>query len=69
MLYTTINQLYISVGTNKPLNITINVFGKVYIHIPAACQARECHEFVVALLMLSTLLAHLHKKLNNSKTT
>ena len=38
-------KIYNQPGTNKPLNMTMSVFFRVYLQISAAGQGRECHKF------------------------
>ena len=38
----TTDKLYINTGKNNPLNLIINVFGRVYLHTLAAGQGRDC---------------------------
>ena len=33
MQYTPLDRFYINMGTNNPLNMILNVFGKIYIHV------------------------------------
>ena len=37
-------------GLNKPLNVIINVFGRVCLHISAEYQGRDCHNSHQALV-------------------
>ena len=37
-------------GTNNLLDVIINVIGRVYLHLSAADQGRECHKYAESLV-------------------